>query len=71
MVICSISKAFGRVDHFLLGEMLLYRGIPSDVFHLVMFYLRNQMARVRWGTLTHKTTPNGGTAERNTRSRVT
>ena len=42
----DLLKAFDRVDDILLGDVLLDRGIPSDVVHLVM----NHMARVRWGT---------------------
>ena len=44
----DFSKAFDRVDHFKLGDMLIDRGVPSDVVHLILFYLRNQKVRVRW-----------------------
>ena len=44
----DLSTAFDRVNHFKLGEKLLDRGIPSDVVEIIMVYLRNQMARVRW-----------------------
>ena len=54
ILFAELSKAFDRVDHFLLGDMLLDRGIHSDVFHLVMFYLQNRMARVKSGTSSGK-----------------
>ena len=44
----DLSKAFDRVNHFKLGSKLLDRGIPSDLVEIIMVYLRNQMARVRW-----------------------
>ena len=44
----DLSKAFERVDHFKLGNLLLSRNVPPDLVHLIMVYLRNQKARVRW-----------------------
>ena len=37
-----------KVDYFMLGNILLDRGLPIDVILLVMHYLRNQKARVAW-----------------------
>ena len=44
----DLSKAFDKVDHFLLGQKLLERNIPPDLVLLLMQYLRNQQARVCW-----------------------
>ena len=44
----DLSKAFDRISHFKLGEKLLSSGIPSDLVEIIMVYLRNQVARVRW-----------------------
>ena len=48
-IFADLFKAFDRVDHFKLGNILLNRCIPSDIVSLIMFYLRNQLARVKWG----------------------
>ena len=47
----DLSKAFDRVDHFLLGELLLQENIPPDLTLLIMNYLRNQSARVCWNDM--------------------
>ena len=44
----DLSKAFDKVDHFVLGQQLLDRKLPPDIILLLMFYLRNQSARVCW-----------------------
>ena len=44
----DLSKAFDRVDHFLLGEILLQEDIPPDIVLFIMNYIRNQSARVCW-----------------------
>ena len=44
----DLSKAFDRVNHFMLGQQLLDRGTPPDLVLLIMRYLRNQSARVCW-----------------------
>ena len=44
----DLSKAFDNVDHFMLGEILLQRNIPPDLVLLIMYYLRNQEARIIW-----------------------
>ena len=44
----DLSKAFDLVDHFKLGNILLNRGIPSDLVKIIMSYLRNQCARIKW-----------------------
>ena len=44
----DLSKAFDNVDHFILGEILLQRNIPPDIVLLIMYYLRNQEARIIW-----------------------
>ena len=43
----DLSKAFGNVNHFTLGQMLLRKNIPPDIVFF-MFYLRNQTARILW-----------------------
>lgn len=44
----DLSKAFDCVNHVLLGHKLLDKGVPVDVVFIVMHYLRNQMASVKW-----------------------
>ena len=44
----DLSKAFDRVDHFLLGEQLIQENIPPDIILILLNYLRNQAARVCW-----------------------
>ena len=44
----DLSKAFDNVDHFLLGQQSLNGGIPPDIVLTIMYYLRNQTARVCW-----------------------
>ena len=44
----DLSKAFDRVDHFILGQQLLKRNVPPDIVLLLMHYFRNQQARVCW-----------------------
>ena len=44
----DLSKAFDTVDHSLLGQIMIQRGIPPDVIYLLMHYIRNQKARVLW-----------------------
>ena len=44
----DLSKAFDKVDHFILGNLLLDREVPPDIVFLLMHYLRNQTARIVW-----------------------
>lgn len=44
----DLSKAFDKVDHFILGNILLDRNISPDIVLIIMNYLRNQRARVLW-----------------------
>ena len=44
----DLSKAFDNVDHFILGKILIQRNIPPDIVLLIMYYLRNQEARIVW-----------------------
>ena len=44
----DLSKAFDKVDHFILGEKLLEKDIPIDIVLILMHYLRNLRAKVRW-----------------------
>ena len=45
----DLSKAFDKVDHFVLGNILMDRELPVDIVLLIMHYLRNQSARIVWG----------------------
>lgn len=44
----DLSKAFDKVDHFVLGEQLLQRDIPPDITLILMHYFCNQSARICW-----------------------
>lgn len=44
----DLSKAFDLVNHFILGKKLIEKNIPSDLILLIMHYLRNQKANVKW-----------------------
>ena len=44
----DLSKAFDNVNHFILGRILIQRNIPPDIVLLIMYYLRNQKARIIW-----------------------
>ena len=44
----DLSKAFDKVDHFILGNILMDKDIPLDIVILIMHYLRNQSARILW-----------------------
>ena len=35
----DLSKAFDKVDHFILGNTLLRRGIPANLVSFIMHYL--------------------------------
>ena len=47
----DLSKAFDKVDHFLLHQQLLDRNLLPDIEFIVMHYLRNQSARVCWNKM--------------------
>ena len=44
----DLSKAFDKVNHFVLGEKLLEKDVPIDIVFILMHYLRNQQAKVNW-----------------------
>ena len=44
----DLSKAFDKVDHFRLGRIFLERKLPPDLILFLMYYLRNQKARIVW-----------------------
>ena len=44
----DISKAFDKVNHNILSNMLLEKNIPLDIVFILMTYLRNQKARIVW-----------------------
>ena len=44
----DLSKAFDLVNHFKLGKILLQKNVPPDIVKILIHYLRNQSARVKW-----------------------
>ena len=44
----DLSKAFDKVNHFLLGHKMLDKNIPIDIVYILMHYLRNQYAKAVW-----------------------
>lgn len=44
----DLSKAFDRINHFVLGNKLLYSGLPPDIVLIILHYLRNQKANIKW-----------------------
>ena len=44
----DLSKAFDRVDHFMLGNKLMKENIPIDIIYILMHYFRNQTAKIVW-----------------------
>ena len=42
----DLSKAFDKINHNILGNMLLERDIPLDIVFTLMTYLRNQKTRI-------------------------
>ena len=45
----DLSKAFDRVNHFKLANILLKKNIPPDLVWILLKFLRNQTAVVKWG----------------------
>ena len=44
----DLSKALDKIDNFLLGKTLLASAVPADITLMIMHYLRNQLAKVKW-----------------------
>ena len=44
----DLSKAFDKLDHILLGHILIKRKLPPDLVLFLMHYLMNQRARILW-----------------------
>ena len=44
----DVSKAFDTVDHTLLLEKLIERGLPIGVTRFVLSWYRSQQVQVRW-----------------------
>ena len=46
------SKAFDRIDHWVLFDKLIARGVPHIVIRILMFWYQSQLMCVKWGHLT-------------------
>ena len=44
----DLSKAFDKIDHYILADKLLNSNVPIDITLLMLHYLRNQKATVKW-----------------------
>ena len=44
----DLSKAFDTIDHYILGTKLLNSCLPIDVVLIILHYLRNQQANIKW-----------------------
>ena len=44
----DLTKAFDNVDHFILAEKFFNSDVPIDVTLIVLHYLRNQTANIKW-----------------------
>ena len=43
------SKAFDRIDHWLLYEKMIDKQIPLFIIRILVFWYSQQMMRIRWG----------------------
>ena len=46
----DLEKAFDRVNHFKLFNILLKRGMPHHLIRSLVYWYRNQGCRVKWGS---------------------
>ena len=50
MCLLDASKAFDRVNHWTLFDMLTKRGVPLYIIRILSYWYSNQLLCVRWGT---------------------
>ena len=43
------SKAFDRLNHWLLFDKLIYRGVPKCIVHFLVYWYSMQQMCVQWG----------------------
>ena len=54
MCFLDASKAFDRVNHYVMFEKLINKGVPGYLVRILTFWYANQKMSVKWGSLYSK-----------------